>query len=605
MDTQTLPYVVPLFVTTLATMILAIAAWRRRPSSGTVPFAFFLGVISLWSCGYAFELLSVGLTTKTWLAKLQYVGIVTIPVLWLVFVVQYTQRNHWLSWRNLILLALVPCCTLILVWTNEFHGLIWQTITLVPNGLIVAFTPTYGLWFWVHTVYSYLLFGLGFGLLVQFFVRSPRLYRSQVGALLVGAFLPWTGNVLYVFGLNPLPGLDLTPFGFALSGLAITWGLFRLRLLDVVPLAYDSVIESMVDGIIILDMQRRIVNINPMALELLDCKINDVIGQPMDRILDSVFVQVADQSTSHTVEITRNQATRVLDIRRSTITHSQGVELGAVIVLRDITDQHQTEMALQRAKEAAESASRAKGIFLANMSHELRTPLTAIIGYGELLSRDTQITDSPIMTNDLHAIQIAGRHLLGLINNVLDLSKIEAGRVELYEELINIPALIDDVAITVRPLVENNHSLFEIDNRDELGIIRTDITKLRQILFNLLSNAAKFTEHGTVTLAIDRETLGDEEWISFQVADTGVGIPTEHMDQLFEEFMQGDDQIAQTYGGTGLGLTISHRFCQLMGGTITATSAEGEGSVFTVRLPAKIGNSTTENVTFHIAPDIS
>ncbi|MEM8531213.1 MAG: histidine kinase N-terminal 7TM domain-containing protein [Chloroflexota bacterium] len=605
MDTQTLPYVIPLLVTTLATTILAIAAWRRRPAPGTMPFALFLGAISIWSCGYAFELLSVELTTKTLLAKLQYVGIVAIPVLWLVFVVQYTQRNHWLSRRNLILLTLLPCCTFLLVWTNEVHGLIWQTIKLVPTGLLVAFTPNYGPWFWVHTVYSYLLFGLGFGFLVQFFVRSPRLYRSQVGALLVGAFLPWTGNVLYVFGLNPLPGLDLTPFGFALSGLAITWGLFRLRLLDIVPLAYDSVIESMLDGIIIVDAQRRIVNINPMALELLNYKINEVIGQPVARILDPALVQVADDSKPQTVEITRNQTTQILDVRRSKITHSHRVELGVVIVLRDITEQRHTELALQQAKEAAESASRAKGIFLANMSHELRTPLTAIIGYGELLSRDTQITDSPIMTNDLQAIQIAGRHLLGLINNVLDLSKIEAGRVELYEELINIPALIDDVAMTVRPLVENNHSTFEIDNRDELGIIRTDITKLRQILFNLLSNAAKFTEHGTITLTIDREVLNAEEWVSFQIADSGVGIPVEHMNRLFKDFMQGDEQVARTYGGTGLGLTISHRFCQLMGGTITATSAEGEGSVFTVSLPAKIGDSSSDYTAFQITNDIS
>lgn len=605
MDTQTLPYVVPLLVTTLATTILALASWRRRPSPGTVPFALFLGAVSIWSCGYAFELVSVGLTTKTWLAKIQYIGIVAIPVLWFIFVLQYTQRTNWLSRRNVVLFALVPCCTLILVWTNELHGFIWQTITLVPTGLLIAFTPSYGLWFWVHTVYSYLLFGLGFGLLVQFFVRSPRLYRSQVGALLVGAFLPWTGNVLYVFGLNPLPGLDLTPFGFALSGLSITWGLFRLRLLDIVPLAYDSVIESMIDGIIILDAQRRVVNINPMALELLNYKINDVIGRPVERVLDSALMQVADDSRPQTVEITRNQTTQILDVRRSTITHTHGVELGVVIVLRDITEQRHTELALQKAKEAAESASRAKGIFLANMSHELRTPLTAIIGYGELLSRDTQITDSPIMTSDLHAIQIAGRHLLGLINNVLDLSKIEAGRIELYEELINIPALIDEITMTVRPLVENNHSTFEIDNRDELGIIRTDITKLRQILFNLLSNAAKFTEHGTVTLIIDREVLNAEEWVSFQVADTGVGIPAEHINRLFKEFMQGDEQVARTYGGTGLGLTISHRFCQLMGGTITTTSAEGEGSVFTVRLPAKLGDSTTEHTAFHITTDIS
>jgi signal transduction histidine kinase/DNA-binding response OmpR family regulator len=233
-----------------------------------------------------------------------------------------------------------------------------------------------------------------------------------------------------------------------------------------------------------------------------------------------------------------------------------------------------------------EAASRYKSEFLASMSHELRTPLNAIIGYSEMLEEEAGDLGQEAFVPDLEKIHGAGKHLLSLINNVLDLSKIEAGKMDLYLENFEIASTIQEVVATVKPLVEKNGNSLEVHCADGLGAMRADLTKVRQTLFNLLSNACKFTERGTVTLWAGRESVNGGEWISFSVSDTGIGMSPEQTSKLFQAFTQADTSTTRRYGGTGLGLAISRKFCQMMGGDIMVASTLGEGSRFTVRLPA-------------------
>jgi signal transduction histidine kinase/DNA-binding NarL/FixJ family response regulator len=261
----------------------------------------------------------------------------------------------------------------------------------------------------------------------------------------------------------------------------------------------------------------------------------------------------------------------------------------------EIFHRKQTQEELLNAKHAAEEANRAKSTFLANMSHELRTPLNAIIGYSEMLEEETRDSGKVENVQDLKKIQGAGKHLLALINDVLDLSKIEAGKMGLHLETFDVAQVIEEMVTTLQPAAAKNANSIRVHLKENVSVMRADITKVRQILFNLLSNACKFTDHGTIALNVGQIKAEGKNWIQFQVSDTGIGISAKQKENLFQEFAQADASIARKYGGTGLGLAITHRFVQLMKGKISVESEAGQGATFTVQLPANVVLEATES----------
>ena len=252
----------------------------------------------------------------------------------------------------------------------------------------------------------------------------------------------------------------------------------------------------------------------------------------------------------------------------------------------EIHEKERVQRELQQARDAAIEATLAKSTFLANMSHELRTPLNAIIGYSELLMEEAEDIDGDedLFTPDLSKIRGAGKHLLELINGVLDLSKVEAGKMELYLEDCQLSELLAEVETVALPLCNKKENRLEVICEDGAGVARTDVTKLRQILFNLLGNSAKFTENGVITLAVEAR----DDRVVFRVKDTGIGMSPEQLSRVFEAFLQADESTTRQYGGTGLGLTITREFCRLMGGDVSVASAIGEGTCFTVDLPRRV-----------------
>ena len=261
-----------------------------------------------------------------------------------------------------------------------------------------------------------------------------------------------------------------------------------------------------------------------------------------------------------------------------------GTQLGRVV------ERKRSEEQLREAKDEAEAATQAKSQFLASMSHELRTPLNAIIGYSEMLHEEAEDLDQEAFLPDLEKIQGAGKHLLSLINNILDLSKIEAGKMDVLVEEFDVSALIVEVESVIQPLMAKNSNRLEVDCAADLGSMRSDQTKLRQNLFNLLSNAAKFTDQGQITLTARRIVRDGDDWLEFKVLDTGIGMTPEQLGRLFEAFAQADVSTSRDYGGTGLGLAITRHFCHMLGGDVTVESTPGQGSAFTITLPATCPN---------------
>jgi signal transduction histidine kinase/DNA-binding response OmpR family regulator len=285
---------------------------------------------------------------------------------------------------------------------------------------------------------------------------------------------------------------------------------------------------------------------------------------------------------------------RVMLLNARELRHGKHADF-LVLAMEDVTERRRVETVVAKAREAAENANRTKSLFLANMSHELRTPLNAILGFSEMLQEEAAERNLQDFNDDLQKITSAGRHLLGLINDILDLSKIEAGKMELHLETFDVAELVAEVATTIERQAVKNGNRLEITCPPDIGVMWADLSKVRQGLLNLVSNAAKFTHDGLISVVAERQSMNGADWIRFQVTDTGIGLGAEAVARLFQPFTQADATTTRKFGGTGLGLALTRRFCQMMGGDVMVESVAGEGSIFTLLLPMTITETVAES----------
>jgi PAS domain S-box-containing protein len=355
---------------------------------------------------------------------------------------------------------------------------------------------------------------------------------------------------------------------------------------------FEELVLNSPVAVVTLDSKHNVVSCNPAFMKLFGYTEREVLGQNLDGLITTEETRI--DAVGYTEQALASRPVKVISKRRRKDGSQVEVEVLGVPVIVDgervgLMALYHDISELLAARRDAESANSAKSQFLASMSHELRTPLNAIIGYSEMVEEEMLDRGDDPLVPDVQKIEAAGRHLLSLINDVLDLSKIEAGKMELVAETFDIGTMVTDVATTVHPLIGKNGNTLHVEGIDGIGEMHTDLTRVRQVLLNLLSNASKFTDKGTITLAVRREAAGT---IVFDVRDTGIGLTPEQLGKLFEAFTQAESSTSKRFGGTGLGLTISRHFCRMMGGEISVTSQAGVGSTFSARLPATLPPKT-------------
>lgn len=611
-------YPLVLAASAIISAAIAIFSWRRRPTTGAASFSILMAGVFIWSLCDLLVLISPDFETKIIWDKASYLGITLVPTAWLVFTLQYTGQDGWLTRRNLTLLSIEPLLTIIIVFTNEFHGLAWSVTGLMELGPFLDLDPVYGTWFWINTAYSYFLLIVGLLLMVRFFFRSPQPYRGQAKILILGASIPFLANILYLSSVYPAFQLDLTSFVFSLTGIVVAWGLYRYKLLDIVPVAQDAVFSSMIDGVIVLDSQNRLVNLNPAAQKMVGLSSSEALGKNVTHIWDYRF-DIAGQHSSNEaeaqVDLEDVRRKRSYDMRISPLFDRSKFFVGRIIVLRDVTIHKQAEEALHKAHEDLERkvGERTTQLAQANdslkleiadrkraqmerehlikeleaknaemerftytVSHDLRSPLVTINGFISFLKKDLDIGDKKRIEDDLKRIGDAVTRMDRLLSDTLQLSRI--GRV------VEPPQDIAFKDIVLEALYQLSEKLksggVDISVAEDLPEVHVDRLRIVEVLVNLIENSVKYMGDQPRP-QIEIGCINVFDGAAFFVRDNGIGIDQDQLEKVFELFYKIDRKSE----GTGAGLAIVKRIIEVHGGRIWIESEKGNGCAVYFTLP--------------------
>ena len=516
------PHAIALLFTAGLAAAMAVVTWQRRATPGGTSFTLLAVALAEWSFMSALEKAVSGLAAKVVCAKIEYLGITSVPTLWLMFALGYSQQEDWLTRRNVLLLWIMPIITVALAATNEWHRLVWSSIAPASDrdGAFLVFA--HGPWFWIFAAYNYALILVGTVALAAALLRFPQVYRRQAVAILIGLAFPWVSNAIYLAGWSPFRGLDLTPFAFTLTGVVCAWGMFRFQLFDLVPVARDVVIESMGDGVVVLDAQDRIADINPAAQRMLGVARASPVGQPIGAVLRAwpdvvTHVGTATESQSE-IRLDRDTAL-YLDVRLTALRNHYGQITGRLILLRDVTERKLLD-------ELRDDLTRA-------LVHDLRNPLAGISGSLQIL------LEEPRSSTRREMLQIAranAQRMLGLVDSILDVSRLESGQLPLERQPVHLAALVAETLQLQRPLADDKQLHLENAVADDLPAVLVDPRLTVRVLHNLIDNAIKFTPRGG-TIRISAHHTGTPPQLAVSVSDTGPGIPPGLRDRLFQKFV--------------------------------------------------------------------
>lgn len=584
----------PLIASMLLLVVIVVAAIGSRGSRAGMYFIYWAFTLAIWlffaALIYSAESPERGMD----FVFSAHMGINFIPVTALSFVLIIT--NHRLGNRPWLMLMWLPSVlfTLLMLTTDQvFTGMLRYSW---------GYYPEYGIYGIAFIVWFCFLFLTAFWLMFLGWRKAApgsRTRKRNGGLVAMFGFA-----MLGVLDFLPSFGIDYFPLGWlpvSVYSLSALYLMYKYPLTDIGS-AYTSeqIIKSVDSGLLIIDEDHIVQLANPAIRELLNVEPKHITGQlitsalPSDRLgqrLDQILLENDSFIVDFPLKNTRTGQSQVVKVMINEVHNETGIRVGSLCILEDVTEvrrsqQELVDLVAQRTHELeimrdrAMEANHAKSAFLANMSHELRTPLTAIIGYSELLAEDFHNMEKDEVLSDLDKVVTSSRHLLSLINTVLDLSKIEAGKMEIHIESTDMEMLILEISATISPLMTQAGIKFEIEQQGWQEEFNTDPVKLKQVLINLLSNASKFTNNGEVLFSAKRSNDG----AMFVVRDNGLGMSKEELSTLFDEYQQASTT-AGKFGGTGLGLSIVKGFIELMNGTIEVRSQPGKGTEFTIFLP--------------------
>lgn len=559
-------YALLLFLSFISCCTMALFTWQRRKKAGAIAILIFTLAIAEWSLTYAIHWLLREPQQRAFWLNLTYLGAVTVPAAFFLFTLVYTQHEKWITPRRLILLAIEPTAVLLLLWSDEQHNLFFGGRRAPDTTMFLEGGPI----FWLNIIYSYLLILIGFVLLLQMYAQVRAPYRRQVGFVLLGASLPWLGNVISLAGVRP-PGLDITPLFFLLTGLIFTAGLFRAGLLDLVPVARSRLIETMADGVLVLDTADRLVDINPAAAALFQKSQAELIGQP----LEALFERWPDE-LEHLRHLPDGSeeicvGARCFELQIIPLYNRRQQANGRLITWRDVTRRKQAELERERLIQELDA-------YAQTVAHDLKSPLATTIGYAEMLME--MAADAPRETQAafLARVRNNSRHMLRIVDELLLLATIrnrEHIPIEPLAMFMWVHAALERLEITIQ------EAQAEIVQPDQWPLCLGYGPWIEEVWVNYISNSLKYGGRPPqVTLGSD---LLPDGMVRFWVKDNGPGLDEAAQRQLFQEFVRLERH--KRVEGHGLGLSIVRRILERLGGQAGVESAPGQGCLFFFTLP--------------------
>ncbi len=596
-------YLSVLCLIVVLSVISSIYVWIRHPIPGSKLVSLLATGGAIWVLGYVLELATNDLVGKQWMNRAQYIGITMVSTAWLAFALLYTRREKWLVRPRWLWLLIEPSLMLILVFSNDWHHLIWKPATLSPSGPFTVLVHQHGIGYWVHAAYSYTIHIVVIAFFVQMLTRSPQLYRRQVLMLLVASALPFVSNLVIQFGLNPAPFVDLTPLSFVIASQMLIWGMFWLRSDDIIPVARAVVLESIGDGLIVLDEQNRIIDVNAAARQVVKTHRSSAWGQRLD-LLSPVWADLlrrADEESSDQsdeIELEQDGVLHVWETRISELIDWRRRALGRAIVLRNVTERRQREQEQQALQASQERARRLESLNMltTSLAHNLNNILSPLVGYPELIMYSLP-SDSPIQ-DDLMQIEYAAQKAARIVHELLTLTEHTCEMAVL--DLNQVVEKYMRSSVCQEILVQHPNVQVETLLDNDLNHINGYLPHLNRVLTNLITNALEsMSDSGRLTLITRNEQMarpqvGYEQipagqYVVLEIGDTGHGMAEQDTEHLFEPFYSKKGLSSQV---VGLGLAIVHSIVQNHQGYIDVQTQPGQGTRMIMYFPATQGQAS-------------